>query len=159
MTFLEVLMYELGRLFLLPVLGIILALFAYAVFQLGSFVWEARQRDRQQAPCPLFNHLRIEPEANSEALELVILKQLESLRIVSRTAPMLGLVATMIPLGPALLALGDGDLSMVGEQLVAAFAAVIIALMTASICYWILLVRRRWLLMALHSIEQQAIAS
>ena len=157
MTLLETSMYELGRLFLRPILLIILALFAYAFFALGSFALEAVQRRRQTAPCPLRQHHALH-RSDSEELELLILCRLEPLRIVSRTAPMLGLVATMIPLGPALLALGDGDLSSVGEQLVVAFAAVILALITASITYWILTVRRRWLLGALKQVEREVIA-
>jgi hypothetical protein len=47
--------------------------------------------------------------AASDDLEIWILRQLEWLRVVSRTAPMLGLVATMIPMGPALLALTRND--------------------------------------------------
>jgi biopolymer transport protein ExbB/TolQ len=154
MTALETTMYELGRLFLMPILVIILALFAYAFFTLGSFALEAWQRRRQTAPCPLRAH-RAQHGSDSEELELLILHRLEPLRVTSRTAPMLGLVATMIPLGPALLALGDGDLARVGEQLVVAFAAVILALITASITYWILTVRRRWLLGALKQVERE----
>ncbi|WP_308366954.1 MULTISPECIES: MotA/TolQ/ExbB proton channel family protein [unclassified Microbulbifer] len=155
MTALEITMYELGRLFLMPILLIILGLFGYAFYSLGAFALEALQRRRQKAPCPLRRHHRQRKDADSEELELVILRYLEPLRIVSRTAPMLGLVATMIPLGPALLALGDGDLTSVGEQLVVAFAAVILALITASITYWVLTVRRRWLLGSLKQLEQE----
>ncbi len=155
MTALELAMYELGRLFLLPVLVLILLLFAYAFYALGAFAMDAWQRRRGRQHCPLQAHRAAHGQADSEELELVILRRLEPLRVVSRTAPMLGLVATMIPLGPALLALGDGDLATVGEQLVVAFAAVILALITASITFWVLTVRRRWLLSALKRIEQQ----
>ena len=155
MTTLEITMYELGRLFLMPVLILILLLFAYAFYALGAFAVAAWQRRRGLAPCPLREQLARHGRLDSEELELVILRRLEPLRVVSRTAPMLGLVATMIPLGPALLALGDGDLATVGEQLVVAFAAVILALITASITYWVLTVRRRWLLVALKRIESE----
>ncbi|WP_018947861.1 MULTISPECIES: MotA/TolQ/ExbB proton channel family protein [unclassified Thioalkalivibrio] len=158
MTALEMAMYELGRLFLVPVLLIIMVLFAYAFYALGAFAFEAWQRSRNAAPCPLQDYRARFGSADSEELELVILRQLEPLRVVSRTAPMLGLVATMIPLGPALLALGDGDLATVGEQLVVAFAAVILALITASITFWVLTVRRRWLLSALKQAERQETA-
>ena len=53
------------------------------------------------------------------------------------------------------LALGDGDLATVGERLVVAFAAVILALITASIAYAILTIRRRWLLQELKTIEER----
>ncbi len=74
------------------------------------------------------------------------MQRLEWLRITSRSAPMLGLVATMIPMGPALLALTRNDAQGIGENLVVAFSAVILALVAASITFFILTVRRRWLL-------------
>jgi biopolymer transport protein ExbB/TolQ len=92
----------------------------------------------------------------SDDLELWIMKRLEMLRIVSRTTPMLGLVATMIPMGPALLALTKNDGAAVGENLVVAFSAVILALISASVTFFILTVRRRWLLQELREFEKQA---
>ncbi|MCY1226743.1 hypothetical protein D9M72_389900 [compost metagenome] len=58
---------------------------------------------------------------------------------------MLGLVATMIPMGPALKGLSGGNLANVGENLTIAFSAVILALIAASITFWVVNVRRRWL--------------
>ncbi|MGY6517899.1 MAG: MotA/TolQ/ExbB proton channel family protein [Lysobacteraceae bacterium] len=153
----EVFMYQISGLFLMPVLLIILALFVYAFYLLGRFAVEAVQRRRpgwSDRGCALARFQAGRGSVDSDALELEVMKQLEPLRIVSRTAPMLGLVATMIPLGPALLALGDGELAEVGQNLVVAFAAVILALVTASIVFLILNVRRRWLLDSLHRIER-----
>lgn len=81
------------------------------------------------------------------------MRRLEWLRITSRSAPMLGLVATMIPMGPALLALTRSDAQGVGDNLVVAFSAVILALISASITFFILTIRRRWLLQELRDIE------
>ena len=72
-------------------------------------------------------------------------KLLELPRVATRVAPMLGLVATMIPMGPALKGLSDGDLAQVSDNLTVAFSAVILALIAAAITYWIVAVRRRWL--------------
>lgn len=57
----------------------------------------------------------------------------------------------MIPMGPALLALGENDAAAVGANMVAAFSAVILALLAASICFFI----RRWLLQDLRLLERQ----
>jgi biopolymer transport protein ExbB/TolQ len=141
------------------VLLLILALFVYALYAVGRFAmdwWPRRSPDWARHGCALRRWQAGRSEVDSGALELQVLRQLEPLRIVSRTAPMLGLVATMIPLGPALLALGDGDLAEVGQNLVVAFAAVIIALITASIVFFVLNVRRRWLLDSLLQIEREA---
>ncbi len=155
---LELTMYEIARVFLTPVLLIILGLFVYAFYALGAFAleaWQRRDPAQRRRACGLHRAWLREGPMDSEALQLKMLQQLEPLRITSRTAPMLGLVATMIPLGPALLSLGDGDLQQVGENLVVAFAAVIIALIAASITFYILTVRRRWLLSSLRELERE----
>ncbi|WP_306152209.1 MotA/TolQ/ExbB proton channel family protein [Roseovarius sp. MMSF_3281] len=152
MTQIEFELFQLAGLFFVPVLGLIVAALAYAFFALGTFVWEALQRLRGRQP-PLDPTGRLA----SEDFELKILKRLEWLRIVSRTAPMLGLVATMIPMGPALLALNSGDAAAMSENLVMAFSAVILALVAASITFFILTVRRRWLLEELRAHERALI--
>ncbi len=157
----EILLYDVSRVFLAPVLLLIAAALAYAVFMLGGFVIEAWQRRRDAQPRALLAYARASAGvkdaggiAPSDDLELWILRRLEGLRIVSRTAPMLGLIATMIPMGPALLALGEADGAGVGRNMVAAFSAVILSLLAASISFVILTVRRRWLLQDLRACEK-----
>lgn len=151
----EALLYDVSRVFLAPVMLLIAAALAYALLMLGAFAVEAWQRRRGAHPRALLAFAQASgPAVASDDLELWILRRLEWLRIVSRTAPMLGLIATMIPMGPALLALGSGDAGEVGRNMVAAFSAVILALLAASICYFILTVRRRWLLQDLRELER-----
>ena len=126
-------------------------MFLFAFFALGMFVleWVQRiqaQRKSQSYPNVLHHYVQQTPNCRFEDLELMILKRLEPFRIVSRAAPMLGLVATMIPMGPALLSLSENNTKNVSENLVVAFSAVITALLAASITFVILTVRRRWLL-------------
>ncbi|MBG4777710.1 MotA/TolQ/ExbB proton channel family protein [Pseudomonas aeruginosa] len=153
MNGLETSLYELTRLFLLPVLLLILAALAYAFVALGGFAMEAGQRRRGRYRSRLAAGLALHG-GNSDDLELWIMQRLEWLRITSRSAPMLGLVATMIPMGPALLALTRNDAQGIGENLVVAFSAVILALVAASITFFILTVRRRWLLQELRAVER-----
>lgn len=153
MNFIENMMYEVSALFLMPVLIILSLIFLYSVFELGRFCWDAILRVQNRPGYqPLTAFWKANEQADQQEVELVLLKQLESLRIVSRTAPMLGLVATMIPMGPALMAVATGNFIEVAHNLVVAFAAVIIALVSASIAFWILSVRRRWLLEELKSL-------
>jgi len=143
----ETLLYDLSRLFLWPVLCLIAASLAYTLVMLGAFAVEARQRRQGSTPSALLMHAHNLPTPPaSDDLELWIMLRLEWLRIISRTAPMLGLIATMIPMGPALLALGSGDAQAVGRNMVSAFSAVILALLAAGLAFFILTVRRRWLL-------------
>lgn len=156
MNLLETTLYDLSHLFLVPVLLLILLSLGYAFVVLGAFLMEAWQRSRGRHRSTLAAW-QSRSGAGSDDMELWIMKRLEWLRIVSRTAPMLGLVATMIPMGPALLALTRSDAATVGENLVVAFSAVILALVAASLCFLVLTVRRRWLLQELREVEHQRV--
>ena len=154
---LEGLMYGLSQLFLIPVLVTIGLLFLYAFYALGAFSWQAVQRRRGRPESfELLAIRRAAPHLSSADLEAEAVTRLEFVRIVTRVAPMLGLVATMIPMGPALKALGEGQLSDVAHSLMVAFSAVILALIASSITYAIAHVRRRWYASDLMQAEQGA---
>ena len=153
MMFIENMLSELVGYFMLPVLAVLLLMFCYSVITLGGFIYELVMRtvfSRQISV--LVRAVATKESVSTEELELLVLKELEGLRIVSRVAPMLGLVATMIPMGPALIAVSSGDSIGMAEQLVVAFSAVIVALVSAAITYVVMLVRRRWLLGDLTSV-------
>jgi biopolymer transport protein ExbB/TolQ len=144
-TSLEALMFQLSQLFLIPVLLLVALVFAYAFWALGAFTWQWLQRrgdgdDGRE----LLQAWAADPGLTQTELEALALKRMELGRIASRVAPMLGLVATMIPIGPALKSLADGQLADMAELLMVAFSAVILALIAASITFAIVHVRRRW---------------
>ncbi|MAM95252.1 MotA/TolQ/ExbB proton channel family protein [Parvibaculum sp.] len=153
MSALEGSLYEIAQIFLIPVLLLILASLAYSFMLLGGFAVEVWQRRSPTFRSSFFAQA-IKSGMASDDLELDILKRLEWPRVVSRSAPMLGLVATMIPMGPALLALSENDTANVGRNLVVAFSAVILALISASICFFVMTVRRRWMLQELRLVEK-----
>ena len=136
-------LFQLAQAFLWPVTVLVLAVFVYAVMSLGAFAVEWLRRRKRPGEVLVLTGTRVR---SPEALELAVLKELEGLRLCSRVAPMLGLVATMIPMGPALVAVASGQSSGVAESLAPAFAAVIVALVAASITFVVYSVRRRWLL-------------
>ena len=139
----DLVLFELARLFLWPVtLGVLLA-FVYAVYCLGAFGVEYLQRRRAPERALV---LQRHAAGGQDQLELAVLKELEGVRLCSRVAPMLGLIATMIPMGPALVAVASGESQGVAQSLAPAFAAVIVALASASITFLVYTVRRRWLM-------------
>lgn len=154
MNNLEYTLYELTHVFLLPVLLLILLALVYSLVTLGAFAMEGWQRRRGRYRSVL-RRWQASHGGSSDDLELFIMQRLEWLRITARSAPMLGLVATMIPMGPALLALSRGDAQGIGENLVVAFSAVILALVSASLAFFVLTIRRRWLLQELREIERE----
>lgn len=153
----ETAMYDVSQLFLFPVLAAIGVLFVYAFFALGVFLWQALQR-RRQDPAGFELLLARQGDARLSLIELEALavQRLEFARIATRVAPMLGLVATMIPMGPALKSLADGQLADVSRNLMVAFSAVILALIAASITHWVVNVRRRWYAHDLAIIEKNS---
>ena len=139
---LDLILFTLARLFLWPVsIGVVLS-FVYAVIVLGMFGMEYLQR-RRHPERPL---LLVDRTLSQDQMELVVLKDLEGVRLCSRVAPMLGLIATMIPMGPALVAVASGESQGVAQSLAPAFASVIVALAAASITFVVYTVRRRWLM-------------
>lgn len=153
MSGLENLLYEVSKLFLTPVLIILGVIFVYALFELGRLLFDMALlaiRGRCRTPLALFTQKN--PRATQEDLELHLLKLVEPLRITSRIAPMLGLVATMIPMGPALIAVSSGNGKGIADNLVVAFSAVIIALVSAAITHAVSSIRKRWLLVELNDL-------
>ena len=147
-------MYAASQLFLVPVLLLIAFLFVHAFYALGAFVWQAWQRHGgQRGGFELAAARAREPRLTLTELEALAVKRMEFARIATRIAPMLGLVATMIPMGPALMALSDGQMQDVSRNLTVAFSAVILALLAAAISYTVVNVRRRWYAVDLAAIE------
>lgn len=156
---LESLMYQASQVFLFPTLVVITVLFVYAFFLLGMFAMQWWQRRQGQGGQPTRGHhllawAQAQPGASADELDVKAHQLLELPRIATRVAPMLGLVATMIPMGPALKALADGQLADVSRSLMVAFSAVILALLAAAISFTVVNVRKRWYAADLAAIEQ-----
>ncbi len=83
-------------------------------------------------------------ERLSQEYEIQMAKRLEHTKITSTIGPMLGLMGTLIPLGPALIGLSSGDLEALAQNLMIAFATTVVGLFAAGIGYVLTQVRRRW---------------
>jgi biopolymer transport protein ExbB/TolQ len=159
---LESLMYQASQVFLLPTLLAIALLFVYAFFLLGAFAAQWWQR-RAGVPAGglrgyhLLHWAKAQPSASADELDVKAHQLLELPRIATRVAPMLGLIATMIPMGPALKGLSSGNLGQVSDNLAVAFAAVILALIAAAITFWVVSVQRRWLAEELAWLQRQGV--
>lgn len=92
------------------------------------------------------------PAASYQALarRLLATEELHYVRITNRTdlaarlGPMFGLMATLIPLGPGLIALGQGDPRGLADSLLTAFDATVTGLAAAGVAFYISRVRKRW---------------
>ncbi|MEJ5897316.1 hypothetical protein WIT60_10735 [Aquabacterium sp. G14] len=133
-----------------PVLVLVGLSFAYAVWLAGRTGMEAWQRWRQ----PAYASLPRDASLSMDELELAVVRQLEPIRLLSRLSPMLGLIATMIPLGPALQSVAAGQGQQALSVFSGAFAGVVLALAAASLGLAIYSVRRRWLLAELLAVRK-----
>lgn len=99
----------------------------------------------------LVSYLYLPEDARTEvAKRLLANEELELQKAVGRTdiaakvAPMLGLMGTLIPLGPGIVALSSGDTETLSSALLMAFDTTVAGLATAVVCYVISRMRRRW---------------
>jgi len=79
-----------------------------------------------------------------EDVESEVAVALSKLAWVTRIAPMLGLMGTLIPLGPALTGLASGNLGMLASNLVVAFTATVMGVFLGCTAYTMNLVRKNW---------------
>ena len=63
---------------------------------------------------------------------------------VAKAAPMLGLMGTLIPLGPGLMALSTGDTDTLSTSLRIAFNTTTAGLAASLVCFFVAHLRRRW---------------
>lgn len=64
--------------------------------------------------------------------------------IVARIAPMFGLMGTLIPLGPGLIGLGQGDTKTLSESLLIAFDTTVAGLISGAVAFVISAIRKNW---------------
>jgi len=63
---------------------------------------------------------------------------------ITRVGPMLGLMGTLIPLGPALTGLANGNMQTMASNLVVAFTTTVIGVLISGLAYGMALARRTW---------------
>lgn len=76
--------------------------------------------------------------------ENTIMKQLEKSDVITRIGPTLGLMGTLIPMGPGLAALGSGDIITLSQSITVAFNTTIVGIGAGAVSYFVSKVRKRW---------------
>ena len=64
--------------------------------------------------------------------------------LVTKVGPMMGLICTLIPLGPGIVAMGQGQVDVLSESLLVAFDGTVSGLVAAVVAMVITTVRKRW---------------
>lgn len=76
--------------------------------------------------------------------EIAADKELSKSKLLVKIGPMLGLMGTLIPMGPALVGLATGDVSSMASNMQVAFATTVVGIIIGAIGFITLQVRQRW---------------
>ena len=90
------------------------------------------------------DNIDIRAEKLLDTWENTLRKDLDKIRIMIRIGPMLGLMGTLIPMGPALMSLTQGDLTRMASCLVLAFGTTVAGLAVGVLAYVVSVYRERW---------------
>lgn len=71
-------------------------------------------------------------------------KDLAVSKTLTKMGPMLGLMGTLIPMGPALVGLSTGDISSMAYNMQVAFATTVVGLFAAAVGFITQQVKQRW---------------
>ncbi len=85
--------------------------------------------------------------------EITADKDLAISKTLSKMGPMLGLMGTLIPMGPALVGLSTGDISSMAYNMQVAFATTVVGLFAAAIGFITQQVKQRWYLQDMTNLE------
>ncbi len=135
------LMHQITSLLLEPVIWALLFFVALAIYEVGICIGERWGGIR-----------KLRDLGNRDALVLAGKRRIERADFITRLAPMLGLMGTLIPLGPGLAALGEGELRILTTAMTVAFDTTVIGLLAGMIGFVLARLRRRWYDQALHQL-------
>lgn len=128
---------------LYPVLAALAFALVTCLWELGHFAGEATGKLKQL------------PASALDQVNAYADKHLERVDLLARSGPILGLMGTLIPLGPGLSALTDGDISLLASAMMVAFDTTVVGLAIGLVGYLLGRVRRRWYDTVLGQLEQE----
>lgn len=76
--------------------------------------------------------------------EIAMSRQLATTKSMSKLGPVLGLMGTLIPMGPALVGLASGNIASMAENMQVAFSTTVVGLIVGAIGYLLTEVKQRW---------------
>ena len=126
-------MHEFVALLLYPIIVGLGAMLLLAIWEIGLAIGE-RFWGLKHVPA---DHERVR-------FERIARRRIERTDILTRVSPMLGLMGTLIPLGPGLAGLGQGDLSILTTAVTVAFDTTVLGLLTGIVGFILGRFRRRW---------------
>lgn len=96
-------------------------------------------------------------DANMQRLiadfEIAADKDLGVSKTLTKMGPMIGLMGTLIPMGPALVGLAQGDIASMAYNMQVAFATTVIGLFSGAIGFITQQIKQRWYLQDMTNLE------
>lgn len=141
---LMILVHQLVSALLQPVVFALLVAIGVAVFEVGLSFGERfsgiaalrRQRDVSR-------------------VNTLAQRRIERADFLARLGPILGLMGTLIPLGPGLAALGEGDFATLAAAVITAFDTTVLGLLAGMAGFVVGRLRRRWYSELLDHLEEK----
>ncbi len=96
------------------------------------------------------------------AEETRLIKSTNKTDILVKVGPILGLLGTLIPLGPGLAALGSGDIAVLAQSLTIAFDTTVTCLSVGALAYVISRFKKQWYesnLIAMETVAEAELAT
>ncbi|MGR4067620.1 MotA/TolQ/ExbB proton channel family protein [Halomonas sp. LR3S48] len=130
---------------LAPVMLALLALVALSLWELGLAIGERNGGIRGLVEADRRDRLASRARRAIDRADLL-----------ARIGPMLGLMGTLIPLGPGLAALANGHLDVLAQAVTVAFNTTVLGLFIGILGYLLGRLRRRWYDAAMAQLERRA---
>lgn len=83
-------------------------------------------------------------------------KEVSTSKVLTKMGPILGLMGTLIPMGPALVGLAQGDIASMAYNMQVAFATTVVGLVVSAIGFITQQTRERWAVKNLTMLEYLA---
>lgn len=102
-------------------------------------------------PLLVYAHRILDAEGSEQHIERLLSqfeidynKEIGTPALLAKLGPQLGLMGTLIPMGPALVGLSTGDIASMAYNMQVAFATTVIGLFSAGVGMITMQVKRRW---------------
>ncbi|MCK4732543.1 MAG: MotA/TolQ/ExbB proton channel family protein [Methanophagales archaeon] len=89
-------------------------------------------------------NFKTETEKLLQEYEITVWERTEKERMLIRVGPMLGLMGTLIPMGPALMNLASGNISEMATNMIVVFSTTVLGLLIGGINYVMAMIKKRW---------------
>ncbi len=98
-------------------------------------------------------HNPVKAEKVLADFEMACEKDLAVVKTLAKIGPILGLMGTLIPMGPALVGLASGDMASLAQNMQVAFATTVVGLLVGAIGFFCNQIKTRWYASDLSDLE------